>query len=250
MESLLVCIAYYNTLSDNYLKIIIERFKSYNMNIHIIVDTNSNINLNIDAEVFVYNLNHPYHLTWMHRKHFLDNINNYDWFMYMEDDMDVPFENFEMYMENFKLLWPNYIPSFVRVEKFNDKEFNSDNLSRQIPHIFKIKDKKFTTIGNAYHAFWIMSKNELKETMIDNFVRYEISRETAASYPTWELNKIPLLMMENNQISSLCYSYHLSNKYAASPDSPFGKIEMNNLLYDFNGKDSNIDNPLMITINR
>ena len=244
MQSLLICIAHQHDESrPSHLKTIIDRFKGYDMNVDIVIDTNKHFDLKMDdVDLYVHeNLSHRYRLTWMHRWHFIEDIDYYDWFMYVEDDMDIPLENFKMYMENYKLMntlskyddykHNNYIPSFVRVEKLNNKEYNVDNLSPQMINLIKIGDKEFTTIGNSYHGFWIMAQKDLKESITDDFYnKTSISRETAASYPTWELRKTPLLMIENNQASPLCYSYHLSNNYVTS-DSPFGKVEMKDLLY-------------------
>lgn len=230
-DKLLICIAFHY-IPDRlkYVMSLLERFSTYDMDMHIIIDTNKSFSLE-GAEICVHDsLEHPYHLTWIHRQHFKDNIDNYDWFMYVEDDMDVPFENFITYTENFKLLWPSYIPSFVRIERFEGKEFNTDNTAHQHPVFININNKTFTTLGNPYHAFWIMPQKELKSTMLPNFVRREISRETAASYPMWGLRKKPLVMIENGQVSPLCYSYHLANNYAPYSCTPFGKIEISKLL--------------------
>ena len=45
-------------------------------------------------------------------------------------------------------------------------------------------------------------------------------------------DKKPLVMMEDDKISSLCYSYHLPNKYVSmiGKQYKFGRIEIGNLL--------------------
>jgi len=227
---LLVCIAFHNNPDRiQYIKNVIENYKNYQLDVDIIVDTNEMVDL--DANVCVHTLEHPYHLTWLHRKHFLDNIDNYDYFMYVEDDMLVPYQCFSEYIENFNMVWGlGYVPSFIRIETLNDKEFVTDVIVQQNIEPYIIQNKKFIRLTHPYHAFWIMPQKELKETLVSNFVRKETSRENAASYSILELNKIPIVRIEENEISKMCYSYHLANNYVCNPNTPFAKIEVKNIL--------------------
>ena len=240
-KKLLVCIAHhYNPEKIIYLKRIVERFLNYKLSVTIIVDTNSYELLKQISyhNVFIYvhtHLNHPYYLTWAHRLHITNFLNNYDYFMYIEDDIDLPFENFIEYLSNFTILFPNYIPSFIRVEELGENYFVVDVQKKQ-----KLKDsdfilldgKRFITLDRPYHGFWIMPVKELKETMSLDFCSVSIDRELAASYPIRELNKIPLVMLDNNKISPLCYSYHLPNTYVLKEgeEHKFGRIKLDNLL--------------------
>ena len=232
-NKLLVCIASHDPQKRmEYVESLIKRFSTYtSMDTTIIVDTN--IPIHIDGAIVDphLHLDHPYHLTWMHRKHFKASIDKYDWFIYLEDDMDIPFEGFNEYRENFDMLWQvGCVPSFIRVEKFNEKMFVTDVTSTQTLNLIHINKKDFTTLTQPYHAFWIMPQNILRKTMGDTFVRVDVVRELAASYPMWELGRKPLVRVENGQISPLCYSYHLPNNYASYFNTQFGKIEVNNIL--------------------
>ena len=75
-----------------------------------------------------------------------------------------------------------------------------------------------------------MPQKELKESIKDDFYTNSINRELGASYPMWELHKIPLVLLEGNKVSKLCYSYHLANNYAKDDSSQFAKIELENLI--------------------
>lgn len=230
---LLVCIACHVVPERNYVLSLIKRFSTYPLwDVRIIVDTNVPFEFEGAETCVHHSLQHPWHLTWMHRRHFKEEIENYDWFMYVEDDMDIPFEAFEEYTKTFHSLWKlHYVPSFVRLEEFNNKYYVTDVTSSQAKQpIITIEGKDYISLTQPYHAFWIMPQKELKETMTKNFVRAELSRENAASYPMWELKRTPLVRIENGKISPLSYSYHLANNYAPFPNTPFGKIEINDLL--------------------
>jgi hypothetical protein len=167
----------------------------------------------------------------MHRRHFLDNIDVYDYFMYVEDDMLVPYNAFNEYINNFDTLWDmGCVPSFIRIEAYNDRQFATDIINKQNIEPIIVNDKTFATLSEPYHAFWIMPQKQLKESINSKFTDLNTSRENAASYPMWTLNKNPLIRIENNEISELCYSYHLANNYAPNPNTPFGKIEVKNIL--------------------
>jgi hypothetical protein len=219
VESRLV---YVNQLINNYI--------TYDADVDIIVDCNQDVKLN--AKVCVHDLEHPYHLTWMHRKHFADNIDNYDYFMYVEDDMLVTYEAFNEYVSNFDELWGlGCVPSFIRVEQYNGKKFVIDvTSSHQFVDLIFVNGKYFGNLSQPYHAFWIMPKKQLKENMDNDFVKVDLSRENAASYPMWGLHKKPMVRIEGNQISRLCFSYHLANNYACDNNTYFGKIEVKNIL--------------------
>jgi len=243
MNDLLICIAcHYNHPNGARLKYLTKVLNNiaitYKCSYDIIIDTNSaylesaliiekvkNVKFNLHT-----NLSHPFNLTWKHRKHIKENIDNYENFMYIEDDMLVPYENYLNYLENFKLLYPKYVPSFIRIEEKEGENFVSD-APKQVPlNVIEIGNKSFCELPFLlnYHAFWIMPGKELKESMKDNFVNETDGREFAAMYVGWSLGKPTLVEIENNLISEKCYSYHLPNNYALG-DGLNGKIKPENI---------------------
>lgn len=240
MKKLLVCIAFhYSADRVKYLIQLLDNFSNnYKLDVTIYVDCNST---EIDYHEFDYyksrfflhdRLQHPFHLTWMHRKHIKHNIDNYDYFAYFEDDMLLPYENFKNYLENFELLWPDAVPSFIRVEEFEGEKYVSDVTERHLLKPIGCNGKQcFHALPflQNYHAFWIMPQKQLKETMKPDFVNVTDGREFAAMYTGWELGKPCLVEIENGQVSPKCYSYHLPNTFATSKDSKLAKIKVNEI---------------------
>lgn len=246
-NSLLICIAFHY-IPDRlqYLVSILNNFiDNYKVSLKIIIDTNvdyldlsgsfsgSSIEITPHTE-----LEHPFHLTWMHRKHIKENIDNYDNFMYAEDDELIPFSNYISYIEKFKMMWPQYVPSFVRIEKKDGLDYISDvPIQQDIKSlgIIEIEGRKFVSFPFPlnYCGMWCMPQSSLKETIKDNFVRMDDGREFAASYTNWEIGKKPLIeVYEKNRkwfISPDCYLYHLPNNYALSEGTPNGKIKIENV---------------------
>jgi hypothetical protein len=251
--TLLICIAFHYAENRlQYLKKVLDRFlNTYTCSFHIIIDTNISetqevlkelFPLQIDSNVIEISVHetlpHPYCLTWAHRFHFKENIEKYKTFMYLEDDMDLPYENFVNYLENFNMLWPHFVPSFVRVESNSDGElFSSDHLlvhKLQLSELAQAGPKRFMRLHMDYNAFWIMPRDALIPTIRNWFARWETSgfiRETAASYILWEL-KVPGLyeVSSDGKISEKCYVYHLPNNYVNAEGTPLGKMSLKNLV--------------------
>lgn len=234
-NSLLACIAFhYSENNLPYLTKVVDAFiNEYDIPVKIIIDTNThNIDFMNTTEIQVVvhdNLKHPFHLTWMHRQHIKYNINNYDNFMYLEHDMYLPFKNYLNYLDNFKILFPACIPSFIRIEELNHEKYIVDVTHKQRFTEYYIEDKKFINLNEPYHAFWIMPQKELLENINPNFVRVSTIREEAAYYPMQDLQKMALVEVENNNISNKCYSYHLTNNYVNLKNSPYAKIKVKDL---------------------
>jgi hypothetical protein len=229
VKDLLVCISHHASPDRlQYLLRVLKSFSDHYKTSHdIIIDTNVAV-LSVTGEnvttVHHASLSHPFHLAWQHRKHMKERIEDYHWLMYIEDDIYLPYENFVYYQQRFEQRWPGYIPSFIRVEKFNGEEFVVDVTKRQ-----QRPASQFCTLSQPYHGFWIMPQRALKETMTPDLVRLSDSREAAASYPMEDLRKVPFVNLEDGQISRKCFAYHLPNNYSSCPSSPHGKIKVSEI---------------------
>lgn len=252
-KKLLICLAFH--YAENRTKFLIQCIENYsqykNYNVSIIIDTNSIesktaiLNLGCFAkniDVVVHDeLDHPYLLTWMHRRHFKKDINEYDYFMYAEDDMIVKEESFNEYIKNFNLVWPRYVPSFIRVEELDGVKYNVDSTEVEVAtknNIIRVDGKTFLSLKYPYHAFWIISKDPLRKSLNRAFTRpkfldnkYTMCRELAASYPMWQLFKKPIVMLDSrHQIDERCFSFHISNNYSNDPSTLHGKIQVDQLI--------------------
>jgi hypothetical protein len=191
-------------------------------------------------------LENPLYLTWKHRDYISKKISEYDFFMYTEDDILLPLECFENYVNNFQILWPKYVPSFIRIEVDRQGVFyNSDAISQtSLKNALILQNKKFICLDNPYHGFWIFPSFVIKENLEDFKAitkEKKFIREIAASYglkngkhpaAAWKpslMNKKGLVEMDGLKVSKLCYSYHLPNNYVCS-EGKFGKIQVKNLI--------------------
>jgi hypothetical protein len=241
MESkkLLICISFHYVESriEN-LKKIVDCFLNYKLKTTIVIDCNQDFKFFEEYDNIIVkthnNLSHPFHLTSMHRLTMVDEIDYFDYFMYVEDDMLVPYENFLEYINNFDELYKiNCVPSFVRIEEFSGTEYIVDFTYRCAgTSKININDKTFVNLDQPYHAFWILPSKELKYSINENFVIVDTNRELSASYVMWGLNKTPYVLMDGNKINKLSCSYHLTNNYTKMEDTPFGKIELDSVIFN------------------
>jgi len=250
---LLVSIAFhYSPISNHfiYLSKVIDNLLTYPIQVSIVIDTNSQESKDLilkqypNIQVVVWdNLHDPFHLTSQHRSRFFNEIDNYDYFYYTEDDMLLPFENFLQFTQHFNTLYSQHaIPSFIRVEEFNHTLYNTDNIHVQIsPSIHNFHGKQFIQLSHPYHAFWILPQDVLKEsfkTKKEEFLYpyntkcpYFLTRECAASFPICSLGLTPLVELnDEKKIKQTSYSFHLPNNYASDSTNPAGSITLDNLV--------------------
>jgi hypothetical protein len=237
-KKLLVCIAFhYSQERERYLKQVIEELQNYKIQLDIVIDTNSQKAYELDflkkenvSIILHENLDHPYHLTCRHKSHILKSKNDYDWFMYMEDDMVLPYFNFYKFTEKFECLWPNYTPGFIRVERYEDtgnEEFCNDimiDITNDM--VIDIDGKNYVDMPYHYnyHAFWILPKKALEDCIEkigeSNFLNVpdqNMPREYSSSFVIWVLKvKCLLSIDENSQLDRSCISYHVANNYRHS----------------------------------
>lgn len=247
--NLLICVCYHHS-SDETLKNLFLNLtnikNTYECQYKIVIHVNSKLAEDLilssfpEVEIHVCSaLSHPFDLTWQHRQYIKDHINDYDTFMYIEDDMLIKYEQLTNYLKNLEKVWPNYVPTFVRYEinKENEKYVvDVANIVGNNSNLIEIDDKKYCKIDKLYCACWVLPASLLKDLITESFTQKALGhlvREHAASFVNWYLNKPCLIELEKDQfqISELCAVHHLSNKYVNWTEQPhFGKTKLTKIL--------------------
>jgi hypothetical protein len=177
-------------------------------------------------------------IAFQHRKYIFDNLDNYDAFLYIEDDILIPYDALLNYLNNFNLLWPNHIPSFFRYEINSDQKKCSpdhDNFFIKEENLLFKNDKVFySSPVRIYSACWAIPAKILKEVIDDSFIDIDklvldnhklMILEWSASYVNWTLrHKFGIsncleLKKENLKylLSDDILVHHLPNKYVNKP---------------------------------
>ena len=232
------------------LKKIVKIYKSISNKIDLFIHTNK-----VSKKFYIKNVNYIYHnlkgknpfyLSWYCRPLMEKQENDYDGFIYSEDDILFSKKNFK-YWTRFKdgCIKKNQNLGFLRIEKKNNKLFSTD-LTKKIKYYIKIKNKKFAVNNiNSYCGFWIYDKIEFKRFIKTKFWNlkwrgknmyafYGIREMSAIGWHgknmfRYENTIIPL--KKGNELNSGCFVNHLTNNHALTNHPVgFGSIEKKKIL--------------------
>lgn len=200
--------------------------------------TNGSIN------IIYHDLSHinPFYLTWKCRDLLKQQRNTYDIFMYIEDDMLVPYKAIQYWLKyNEILLEKNYNLGFVRIEVKDGIEYITDLPKVKLDTFINLDDKTYCVNNkNPYCAFWIYNKNEFNNFVnskyynINNILGYNNDIRAKSAFGLHGLNtpyyKNTLIPIVNNKLIEECKIYHMPNNYVSNIKSPFATIKFNESL--------------------
>jgi len=180
---------------------------------------------------------HPFYLSWKCRDLLKKQKDDYDIFMYIEDDILVPHNTLEYWLKyNEKMIEMNYNIGFVRIEiDKNNIEFMTDIHNVQFNKSIELNGEKYCINDiNPYCAFWIYNKKEFHKFVnskyynINNILRigfYPIRESSAIGLHGFGTNwyKNTIIPMKDGKLINDCKIYHMPNNY----------INNNNLLTKF-----------------
>ena len=178
---------------------------------------------------------HPYYLTWQCRDLLRKQKDEYDIFMYIEDDILVPYKAIKYWLKyNEKLIEMNYNLGFVRIEVENNVEYITDLYGTQLDTVINLDDNIYCVNNkNAYCAFWIFNKKEFNKFVnskyydINNIVGYGIREKSAIGLHgnQTDFYKNTLIPIINNKLIEDCKIYHMPNNYVAMKHNLFATIK-------------------------
>ena len=233
-----------------YINNIIDETNKYEYTTDIFIHTN-NINLqermlnnynNGYIKIIYHDLSniHPFYLTWKCRDLLQKQQDEYDIFIYIEDDILVPGKAIKYWLEyNEKLIELNYNLGFVRIEVENDIEYITDLPGEKLDNIINLNDKMYCVNNkNPYCAFWIYNKNEFNKFAnsqyynINNISGYDTREQSAIGLhgvnTDWYKNTlIPII---NNKLIEECKIYHMPNNYVVDKSTCFATIKFDEAL--------------------
>ena len=174
----------------------------------------------------------PFFLTWKCRDLLKKQREQYEMFMYIEDDILVPSKTIQYWINyHKKLIKENYNLGFLRVESRtpDDHDYMTDIRSRLTSGIkFKYEKENKEEIyvinnHNPYCAFWIYDKEEFSRFVDSKFynpktmVEYHTREQSAIGLNSmsigWYKNTIIPLKPDGTMVEE-CKIYHMPNNYA------------------------------------
>lgn len=202
-------------------------------------------------------LGHPYLLAWCHKAIFRqsleDHHKNYSHFLYLEDDILITQANMSYWMEARERLKPHrLVPSFMRYE-LHPKDQTLISTDQVSPlHLNETACIVFPGIGylymnmrNPYQGMTLYDRALLQEHFAHPHASgpdylptlWWLIREKATLGVTYQ--DIPYgftsrtvigYWMDKKVIDERCLIHHTPNNYASDPNSPYGKIRVEDVV--------------------
>jgi hypothetical protein len=225
-----------------YVNKIIDETNKYEYTTDIFIHTNNNIELeetafnkytNGDLRIIFHDLTNinPYYLTWKCRDLLKEQKNDYDIFMYTEDDMLIPYKAVQYWLKyNEELIEMNFNLGFVRIEVENGIEYITDLPGERLDFFIDLNGKIYCVNNkNPYCAFWIYNKNEFHKFVNSQYYNtphstVDIRERSAFGLTSTGWYKCTLIPIVNHKLIEDCKIYHMPNNYAANKESLFATI--------------------------
>lgn len=168
---ILVVIINFGTSQLKYLEQVINEYKSMEYSIDIIIHSNIPLKFkNVEVKVFQFK-DDDRQIQFTTRQSIYDNKDNYDLFIFSENDHLITKKNIEAFLKVTKVLPKEYIAGFFQYEKYKEGLFypaysNRYKWDKKSP--FRIRNYVFAHFTNIHQASYILTKEQLNQ-VIKNF---------------------------------------------------------------------------------
>ena len=178
---------------------------------------------------------HPFYLTHRCRDLLKRQQDDYDIFMYIEDDILVPWKTITYWLEyHEKLVARQCNLGFVRIEVENNIEYITDLYGEKLDTVIDVDDTKYCVNDkNPYCAFWIYNKNEFTRFVNSPFYRmdmtskYEIREQSAIGLHDKDMKwyKNTVIPIIRDKLCEDCKIYHMPNNYVTDKTTRFATVK-------------------------
>jgi len=199
-------------------------------------------------------LAHPFDLTWAHRKHMAAALESFDYFMYLEDDIYVPWQTFGAWLRRSEAVSrAGFIHGFLRVEFDRAGRPISSDWRRcaRRPAAIEIEGMKYIRPEWFYQACWVYSRATMQHFVrtaawTRGFHRWSSlirrHRHTGAANYTREFSafgmtcaaagrpRVLLPVDRQGRVPTDAWVFHLPNNYAQ--DASLNLLEATHLVED------------------
>jgi SAM-dependent methyltransferase len=167
---LLVAIANHGTGSRKYIDQLLAAYRQMPIETSIVILSNVPKDLGPDVEVVVgVPSANPWSLPFAHRPIFRERLNQYDLFIYSEDDTLVTWENIKAFLEAVDTLPANEIAGFLRTERGTDGSVHYStchSFFRWIPGSVRQRSNKlWARYSNDHAACFIATRAQISATI-------------------------------------------------------------------------------------
>jgi 2-polyprenyl-3-methyl-5-hydroxy-6-metoxy-1,4-benzoquinol methylase len=167
----LVAIASYGTANDRYLAQLVNQYRSMSFDVDIVLLSNIQKTPAPGVECVVVDLRgkNPWSLPFPHKQIFADRLNDYDLFIYSEDDTLVTESNIRAFVEVSEALPQNEIVGFLRFEKNSNGSMNYPEVHGHFhwdPESVRSRGKDVLAhFTNEHSACYVLTRQQLKRAI-------------------------------------------------------------------------------------
>ncbi len=167
---LLVAIASYGNRNLKFLKEIIQTYRAVDMHTDIVVFSDSPKALGADVRVIVgLPSKNPWTLPFAHKAELAKNINNYDLFIYSEDDVHVQEDNIRAFVRVSAVLEADEIAGYLRYETGQAGECQLTDMHGGFhwdpESVRRRDDVTIAEFTNDHAGFYILKQSQLRDAI-------------------------------------------------------------------------------------
>jgi SAM-dependent methyltransferase len=222
---LLVAIASYGTGNDRYLARLVAEYQSMPCDVSIIVLSNIAKPVEPGVELHVgLPTPDPWSLPFGHQRIFADRRNDYDLFLYSEDDVLVTWRNIEAFLRVQAVLPPDEIAGFVRYEEGAGGKLNYPDVHGcyhwDPASVHRRGPYTFAFLTNEHAACYLLTREQLSRSIASGGYlvdahegRYDLLC-TAATDPYTQCGFRKVVCVSHFHEFAV---HHLPNKYVGTP---------------------------------
>lgn len=221
LPRMLVAIASYGSSNDRYLERIINEYRSMAFAVDIVVLSNIDKRAKFGTDCIVGTPSrNPWSLPFAHKKLFTERRDQYDLFIYSEDDILVTERNISAWLEVMRVLPENEIAGFLRVEYGEDGRRNYPDVHAHFhwdaASVRRRGDYVLAHFTNEHAACFIMTREQLRGALRSG--RFDVAPHegkydllcTAATDPYTQCGLTKLIPVSHLEEFTV---HHMSNKY-------------------------------------
>jgi 2-polyprenyl-3-methyl-5-hydroxy-6-metoxy-1,4-benzoquinol methylase len=169
-DKILVAIASYGHGNDRFLAQLIREYRSMPFEIDIVVLSNIAKDCGPDVKVVVgLPSKDPWSLPFAHKEIFAAKLNNYDLFIYSEDDILITETNIRAFLKMSAVLPDDRVAGFLRIEKGSDGQTYFPEVHHRfhwIPDsVMSRDDYVFASFSNEHAACYLLTRGQLRQAI-------------------------------------------------------------------------------------
>lgn len=243
MKKKILCfIASYHNIEEFY-RVLHTTLSYQNYDVDIIVYTTEAVNpeyLKSNVSVKYYSKEIGHYLTCLHRYDILPNIEKYDMFLYLENDIVINEATINTFVHENYLLPSDHSIGFIRYEECNSKrylnEFMPNSSHNHLPKYKILNNRKYFYTENVHQGCWLLEKRNLLQLVKHDPLRFDlnfVNNLEAAASNFYRSDMWPGLPNSINKVYPIdcidqLFIHHASNKHTQTNRGFMTDVELKN----------------------